>query len=1252
MSAEKFNYTPEQEAAVKYRGGSLLVSAAAGSGKTRVLVERLLSYVADSNDINEFLVITYTRAAAAELRERIYDEILDRMEDAPDNRRMRRQLMLCRGASIDTIHGFCTDILRENAHLAELTPDFRVADESESEMIKAEVLEDVLNAAYERAENTDSDGFRELVDTMSAERDDSKLAGIVLDAYSKLRSDPEPQAWIETQINNLSLLGISDASETAWGAHLMEKARRTAEFWHGEMNGAREEMRALPEFDTAYGASFEATIADIGLFLKALDVSWDEARRCSAIDFSRVRPKNISEYDDLKAIRIRCREAMKKIAAVFGCTSEENIEDMHAVAPAMTALMRLIMEFDEAYLRQKRKRGVVDFSDLEHFALSLLIDKESGGRTALAQSISKRFKEIMVDEYQDVNAVQESIFNAVSRNGRNIFMVGDVKQSIYRFRLADPSIFLAKYRKYGYAEQTASGEWEAKGGESRDGEPGGGDEGAKILLSRNFRSQAGILEAVNLVFSKIMSVEFGEMDYTEREKLIPGRAGNADCRDAAAEFDIIDMSGMEGDEDEESPEKRQIEAQFMAKRIAELTSGGYTIPDGKGGARCIAYSDIVILMRSIQNKAWQYAAALTENGIPVDLPGGEGFFETAEIMTALSILAVIDNPMQDIPLAAALSSPVYGFSADELAMIRACSRSTDYYHALLQLALLESDTGEAPLGVLREKCAAFLEEIDAMRMVMPDMPADRFIWHVYNKTGLLGCFGAMNGGGKRRNNLIQLAEHARTFEKNGYKGLFSFLTYIRGLQERGAEFPRDNVATASNAAVPEAVRIMSIHKSKGLEFPVVFLADTTKMFNYKDAQKPLVIHNELGAGPKRIDRRRRIEYTTLARMAIQEKLTSEMLAEEMRALYVAMTRAREKLIVTAAFKDAGKEIGKLAELSRGKIAPQILGEIRYIAGWIILALFNGKREFEYGNLTMEGEQSPGSGGQGSWDIKLIPASESGIAEDNTRPTDRAEHINGKSEEGRATPDPSSLIPDSLHEDVELLRERFSFIYPYKNAPELPSKLTVTELKGRGIDDEIAADAKYTERGGQRAGIRPSFIVQKEGLTAAERGTALHRAMQYIELAECRSIDGIENELQRLKSNGFLTMEQYTAVDAQKIKRFFDSGVGKRLLKSGNARREFKFSLLCPAERFFPEGGDDEVLLQGVVDCFFEEADGLVLIDFKTDRVTRDTIEERAKYYEPQLAAYAEALERITGKKVKDRIVYFLAADDWRPIANE
>ena len=1247
MSDGKVSFTPEQEAAIKHRGGALLVSAAAGSGKTKVLVERLLDRVKDGDNIDEFLVITYTRAAASELRERILDEILERLADAPENRNLRRQSLLCRGASIDTIHGFCTDILRENAHLASLPPDFRVTDESESDIIKAEVLGDVLDKAYETIE-TSSD-FRTLIDMMSGGRDDSRITRIIIDAHTKLQSNPDPRSWASEQILRLTMSGISDVSETVWGAQLIGKARRTARFWSGEMARVRMEMRDFPQFDAAYGTSVETSISDIEAFMTALDDGWDEAVRRRTIDFP--RPKSISGYEQLKDIRKRCKAAMDKCAAVFECGSEDHIEDMRAIAPAMTALLRLVLDFDRAYSEEKRRRGAVDFSDLEHLALSLLIDAETGSKTGLARAISRRFKEIMVDEYQDVNAVQEYIFNAVSQDGGNIFMVGDVKQSIYRFRLADPSIFLAKYRSFKDA-----------------GDIGDNQDNLKILLSKNFRSRAGVLDAVNFVFANIMSVEFGEMDYTERERLVPGREDDGDT-EPAAEFDIIDMNGSERDEDEESPAREQIEARHIAQRIIELTGGEYMIPDGRGGKRRIEYSDIVILLRSIRDKAWKYASALAEYDIPVDMPGGEGFFETVEISVALSLLSVIDNPMQDIPLASALRGPVYGFTADELAEIRAESPGTDFYGALVKAA--ESNI----------KCAAFIEEIDEMRAIMPDMPADRFIWHMYNKTGLLGRVGAMRGGDRRRNNLILLVEYARMFEQNGYKGSFGFLTYIRSLQERGAELTGEAAEPASNC-----VRIMSIHKSKGLEFPVVILADTSKRLNNKDAQQPLVIHHDLGVGAMLTDRQRRIEYPTLARLAVQSKLTSEMMAEELRVLYVAMTRAREKLIVTAAFPNASNFIEKLSGLSSGSISPQALEEIKCTAGWILLPVMgrSGELRVERGEFGVEsGEWRAESGGlrveSGEGGSVIL-----GEAKDRNSRTSSLRFLDLRIYTQR--PQEFELFgsilnfPFSIHQlarvnaapgippaqgagesdhkhskaspdDVETLRERFGFVYPYARAPELPSKLTVTGLKGRGLDYEAAEEAVVRESGHITTVKKGNLIVERGkwkeesgGLSAAERGTALHLAMQYIDFNKCGVVDGVEEELERLTIKGLLSEEQRAAVEAQKITRFFESVIGKRVLNAEEIKREFKFSLLYPAEYFYQGGGDDEILFQGVVDCYFEEGGELVVVDFKTDRVTPETIEEKANSYAPQLTAYSDALARITGKQVKERVVYFFALD--------
>ena len=1230
---EKLEFTPEQEAAIHYREGALLVAAAAGSGKTKVLVERLLSLVSEGSDIGEFLVITYTRAAASELRERILDKISERLAADPENRRLRRQALLCRSAHIDTIHAFCTSILRENAHSAQLPPDFRVADESECDLIKTEVMENVLNAAYENIGN--SHDFRELVDTLSFGRDDKRLVEIVFDAHSKLQSNPNPHAWAKKQIENLSMSGVSDVSSTPWGTQLLGKARGVAGFWLGQMKYLEEEMECLPDFERTYGASISTTIAGLSVFLNALDVGWDEARRTCAIEFPGAKP--VKGYEELKEIRNRCKTAIKKFAEMFENSSDEHIEDMCAAAPAMTALLRLILEFDSAYSEEKRRRGVVDFSDLEHLTLTLLTDGATGEKTKLAHAISGRFAEIMVDEYQDVNAVQELIFNALSRDGSNIFMVGDVKQSIYRFRLADPSIFLAKYN-------SASAQLIAHNSQltlSRFPDQVNVTPHAVVLLSKNFRSQAGILEAVNYVFSNIMSIDFGEMEYSEREWLIPGRSdidetafGEGET-EPTVEFDIIDMSADDSkddeDEDEESPSKIQAEARHIAERIAEIMNRPFLISDGQGGRRCVQYSDIAILLRSVKNKAWQYAQALSEHGIPVDLPGGEGFFETIEVSAALSLLSVIDNPMQDIPLTSALRGPVYGFSADELAAIRMESRQTDFYTALLKAA--ETD----------EKCASFLSDIDEMRALAPDMTADRFIWHVYNKTGLPGLVGAMRGGVRRRENLMLLAEAAHVFEQNGYKGLFGFLTYVLGLQEKGAEFSK---SAAAGAVEGSAVKIMSIHKSKGLEFPIVILADMSKKINTKDGQKPLVMHEKLGVGAMRTDNERRITYPTIARMAIQSKLLSEMRGEELRVLYVAMTRAREKLIITAAYKDARKELEKLSKIACEKIQSQALDGINNMAGWILAPLLSAAKnsELKVGNgekVSVQVSQrsavsvhvtAPPLGQMPEYGVSVIDDGKHAVS----RPQTSASELSIPTSDSDSSP------------SCDVLCKRFSFVYPYQGAPDLPSKITVTELKGRLFESDAdfeAQPAGYVKpRNEYERCMHVHFTDEKSELTAAERGTALHLTLQHIDYSECGSLSKIHNQLKILVDSGILSKQHAAAVDAQKITRFFESEIGKRVINGKNVKREFKISLLCQAESLYPGGGDDRILMQGMVDCFFEEDGELVVVDYKTDNVKPETVQETANHYKPQLDAYSQALERITGMRVKSSFVYFFSLD--------
>jgi len=1212
MSKEKINFTQEQEASIKYRGGSLLVSAAAGSGKTRVLVERLLSHIDEGNNIDEFLVITYTRAAALELRERIYEQLLNRLSGSPGNTRLRRQSLLCRGAMIDTIHTFCAEVLRENAHLVKLPPDFRVADTSESDIIMSEVMDTLLGSVYERMD--EFPGFNLLIEIVAGGRDDKQMVEILLDIYRKLQSLPNPRLWVEESVEKLKLKGVTDISETDCGTYMLEKLRCTVKYCKKEMLNLRDEMKHHKEFEAAYANCVDELIILIDAQLSAIDRGWDEARKFRITEFPRA--KRVTGFNELKEIRVNCIQELKNCASELENSSEEHIEDMRLLSPAITALLQIVMEFDYAYAEEKRRRGVADFTDLEHLTLSLLIDKDTGVKTALAQSLSKRYKEIMVDEYQDVNAVQEFIFNAVSKNGENIFMVGDVKQAIYRFRLADPTIFLSKYKNF--TEYTNGNENRKILNDSQK-ENSITKKSSKIHLSKNFRSCSGILEAVNHIFINIMSPEFGELEYTEKEQLIPGRTGDEgkqgkkgipyieadkDCNKSPVEIDIIDLIDLKTEDQEESPTAIQLEAKHIASRINELTNGSYLVPDGKGGERRAVYNDVVILLRSIKGRAWQYAEALSEIGIPTEFPGGEGFFETMEVTAALSLLTIIDNPLQDIPLATVLGGPVFGLSSDEMTEIRLASRKSNLYTALIRSAEPNTVSRETSL-----KCTKIISSIEELRSVKSDMPADRFIWHVYNKTGLLGLVSSFKGGEVRRNNLIQLAEHARRFEKSGYKGLFGFLTFIRDVRDRREDLTWDSDQKISVDDTINAVRIMSIHKSKGLEFPVVFLANTSKRHNYRDINKGVVFHKDFGIGTMLVDKKRKIKYSTLPRAAVKSKLTEEMLSEELRVLYVAMTRAREKLIVTATLKDAESKKASISLLPTGKMASQAISSMS-MAEWILV----GAREALDNEIT----------------IRTLPASQ----------------LKAESEEGELLKKKDvEMYQDSsitakepvVNDNANDKQPDLAFIYPYNCAPELPSKLTVTGL-GKLSDPEAAKAAWIAAP----PILTPGFISDYKALTAAERGTLLHHIMQHLDYNKGSDESDMRNELEHLHKSGVLTSEEVKEIDVSKIVYFFSSDLGKRIIKADSVKREFKFSILRPAENYFPGGGKDKVLLQGVVDCFFEENGELVVVDFKTDRVNEKTLNEKAQQYTPQLNAYADALHRITGKHVKERIIYFFS----------
>lgn len=1065
--AGKFDFTPEQQAAITLRGSALLCSAAAGSGKTRVLVERLLRRVTDPNDpqdVDSFLVITYTKAAAAELRDRITDGLYGLLAKDPASRRLRRQIQNCARAQIGTIHSFCASLLRESAHELDISPDFRVLDESESDILKAKVLEDVLEERYERMEPD----FVLLADTMGAGRDDTRLVDAVLDAHKKLRSHPNPEKWAQMQAERLSLTDVQDLSETVWGEKLMAKAMKTAYYWQVRLKDILGD--AGEDFYKAYGPSLEATKSFVDAFISGLGESWDSACERALPDFP--RPKPCKGYEDLKQQRLRCKKEMEKACAPFCRKSESYISDMRASAPVSCELLKLVLDFDAAYSAEKKRRAVVDFSDQEHLAVRLLVDPLTGEPTPKAVEVASRFTEVMADEYQDVNAVQELILQAVSDGGKKLFMVGDVRQSIYRFRLADPTIFLDKYRRFAYADE--AGEGQAR----------------KVILPKNFRSRAGVLNAVNFVFENIMSEEFGEMDYTERERLIPG-AEYPETDEKCLEFDVLDMGGDDGMMGED---KSAAEAAFAAKRIRRLLDT-MQVSDGAGGMRPMKPSDAAILIRSASSRIPVYTKALRDAGIPVASAETGGFFASAEVSYMMSLLSVVDNPRQDVPLVSVLRGPVWAFSADELAEIRLCDKRADFYDALCIAA------------EQNEKCRSFLNVLNDFRSQAPDISADRLIWRIYEKTGLIAAAAAMPGGDERRRNLMRFFECACRFEESGYKGLFAFITHMRLLEKRGDD------PTGGAETVADGVHIMSIHKSKGLEFPIVLLCDTARQFNLSDAAKPLIVHPDMGIGAKYMDTVRRIEYPTAARLAVAETIRQESLAEELRVLYVAMTRAREKLIITAAFDDAQGHIEKLLPDVQHPVSPQVLSGCRNMADWLLLTALLRP---ESGVLRNGHAVVPHTDAD-VWDVRLV----SGDGE--TGPVDADNEM-------------AETHAESA-EDFSALEEKLNFKYPYAAASMLPSKLTATELKGRYLDSETAEEA-FSRAGHTRRTLKMPHLGEKRTLDSAQRGTAQHLFMQYADFEKCAVPGGVETEKGRLVSCGLLSEEQARAVNSNSIRAFF------------------------------------------------------------------------------------------------------------------
>ena len=908
------------------------------------------------------------------------------------------------------------------------------------------MLERVLEEKYENIHN-DAE-FKAFVDLMMETRGDRKLSATVLDAYEKLQSHPAPEIWIEEQKKQMCFDDVKDVSETIWGKEIIDHAKATVNFCISKMTAAFDEMHDFLDMLKAYGNSFSVTIDGLKALESALSESWDRALEFCSVPFPTAR---ISGYEYFKNIRAKCKKIIEAEMSVFDGTSAELLEDMRNTALEANGLYLVLKEFSAAYQAEKKKRGVIDFSDQEHLALKLLYNFDAGCPTALARQISSRYREILVDEYQDVNAVQELIFTSVSQNEKNMFMVGDVKQSIYRFRMADPTIFLNKYMNF--EEYTAEA-----------------DASQKVLLPQNFRSRAEILDAVNYIFANLMSEQFGEMNYTAKEYLNPG-ASYGPATESCVEYDVLEVS-------EEYDDLVSAEADFTARRIKELINSGLMVTDG-GNLRSAEYKDFAILLRSLKGRAWKYAVALNKHGIPADIPIADDFFETYEVSTIVSLLAVIDNPHQDIPLVAVLRSPFFGFTLDELTDIRTKNRKCDLFDAVKICA----DTNE--------KCRRFLNELEYLRDKAANMPSNDFLWHIYGRTGFIELISASEGSEDRKENLLVLAEIARRYESNGFKGLFRFCAYLRAMMEKGSQ-PISSEGSGGNG-----VKIMSIHKSKGLEFPVVFLADTTHRFNLQDTTKPVLFHTKLGIGLYRRNVEKRFKYPTVARRAVSRRITLETMSEELRVLYVALTRAKEKLIMISTVRDADKEFEKYWPNGEFPAAPTFLEGIKSYSGWLMTTMLT---RAESAGVYTPDEVRYACTDSKVWDIRKIAYEPLDIAE--------ADIVSS----AEITPDDEAILK---------IKENLSFAYGFENSVQLPSKITATELKGKVFDAEVASGT--SEAGRKIHKLRkPDFTRREKALTGSEKGTALHYVMQYIDYRKCNTVAQVVDELDRLVEKRYIS----------------------------------------------------------------------------------------------------------------------------------
>ena len=1199
-------WTKEQKQAISRNKSNILVAAAAGSGKTAVLVERIINKILNEKiDIDKLLVVTFTNAAASEMRERILNAIykkIDESENEEEIQNLQKQVVLLNKASICTIDSFCLDVVRNNFFEIDISPNFRIADTAEIELLKQEVLDELFEEKYEEK----NEDFQKLIKTYTSYRDDTPLKDLILKIYSYISSSPYPKKWLDDAIERFNIKDENlDFTKTVWGELLIQEIKEELQDDIAILEAQAKRLSVESDL-VLFQKTIENDVIELKRLFENLD-NWNKAYSiANSVDFI-TWPRNkvdSLEKENAKNARDSVKKKFKaKVDKIFVSSSEEAIQDIQEMYNTLLKLKNIIFEFDELFTKKKKDKNIVDFSDVEHYALQILVrEKEDGTheRADVAQKYMKQFEEIAIDEYQDSNLVQEYILSSVSR-GNNIFMVGDVKQSIYKFRQARPELFLEKYKSYSLENAN--------------------ERGLKIQLFKNFRSRENILDFTNEIFKNIMSESLGEIEYNEEEFLNLGASWEQ--KEIKNEIDIIDLKEQEKDYDEENSEEEEIqenledieiEAKFVAKKIKELIDSKYQIYDLKAQKyRDIKYRDIAILLRSTKAKAPIFEKELIEKDIPVYSDMSSEYIDTMEIQTILSLLKIIDNPMQDIPLVTVMRSSIGKFTDNELVEIRLADQHSDFYTTLLKSKLSVSTE-------LKEKIERFLNELDKWRDEQEYLSLDELIWKIYEDTGFLNYMGVLPNGMLRQENLKMLFERAKQYESASFKGLFNFIRFIERLHSSSGDLSSAKMIGENE----DVVRIMSIHKSKGLEFPIVFLASSSSQFNLMDLNKDILLDQELGLGVKYIDYDMQVKYDTLTKLALRNKELNSVYSEEMRILYVALTRAKEKLYITGIKKDFSKEKENIENMLsiynklEGKINPILVKKYKTYLDWILMVYYSDFDKMK--NLA---------------DVNIFVKDDliKELKPEEKQEIDLVRIIEENSEE----------VTDA---EIKKVENELSFEYEYKADTLIPSKTSITAIAHKNMEevrynatDEIKVE-NYEED--EITFPVPKFLnnEDEEKITASKRGTIMHLCMKNLDFSIKYEIQDVKNLVEELKNKDIITEKEANSVNINQILKFTKSDVWEELKSTKEYHKEEPFYINVSASKVQETESTANILAQGIIDLYYiDKSDNLVLLDYKTDYVTEGEEDILIKRHTPQLLLYKEALENALNRKV-DRIYIY------------